>query len=91
MPCRNLHVVRERVVHNHTSINLSLILGEGLVCLCLSVEERSRLLYSTRDKRHRHMCRRLPLALNVVGTSVRYMRERWEGEVLEAWGRIFRR
>ncbi|CDF36539.1 NB-ARC protein [Chondrus crispus] len=32
------------------------------------------------------MCGGLPLALNVAGTSVRYMRERWEGEVTEAWG-----
>ncbi|CDF36606.1 WD40-repeat containing protein [Chondrus crispus] len=32
------------------------------------------------------MCGGLPLALNVAGTSVRYMRERWEGEVSEAWG-----
>ncbi|CDF38694.1 WD40-repeat containing protein [Chondrus crispus] len=32
------------------------------------------------------MCGGLPLALNVAGTSVRYMRERWEEEVSEAWG-----
>ncbi|CDF38963.1 WD40-repeat containing protein [Chondrus crispus] len=32
------------------------------------------------------MCGGLPLALNVAGTSVRYVRERWEGEVSEAWG-----
>ncbi|CDF40200.1 WD40-repeat containing protein [Chondrus crispus] len=32
------------------------------------------------------MCGGLPLALNVAGTSVRYMRERWKGEKSEAWG-----
>ena len=31
------------------------------------------------------LCAGLPLALNVAGTSVRYMREQWEGEVSEAW------
>ena len=34
------------------------------------------------------MCRGLPLALNVAGTSVRCMRERWEGEVSEACGGV---
>ncbi|CDF32725.1 NB-ARC and TPR repeat-containing protein [Chondrus crispus] len=37
------------------------------------------------------MCGGLPLALNVAGTSVRYMRERWEGEVSEAWGEYLSR
>ena len=32
------------------------------------------------------ICGGLPLVLNVAGTSVRYMRERWAGEVSEAWG-----
>ncbi|CDF37477.1 WD40-repeat containing protein [Chondrus crispus] len=32
------------------------------------------------------ICCGLPLTLNVAGTSVRYMRERWEGEVSGAWG-----
>ncbi|CDF33339.1 WD40-repeat containing protein [Chondrus crispus] len=32
------------------------------------------------------MCGGLPLALNVAGTSVRYMRDRWQGELSEAWG-----
>ncbi|CDF37667.1 WD40-repeat containing protein [Chondrus crispus] len=94
-------------------------------------ERRSRLLYSTRDSKLKHvgkqvtfeprereggdsvhmlmlagganpeeandprckkavseilkMCAGLPLALNVAGTGVRYMRDRWEGEKSQAW------
>ena len=32
------------------------------------------------------ICGGLRFALNGAGTSVRYMRERWEGEVSESWG-----
>ncbi|CDF33986.1 WD40-repeat containing protein [Chondrus crispus] len=31
------------------------------------------------------LCAGLPLALNVAGTGVRYMRDRWEGEKSQAW------
>ncbi|CDF36581.1 WD40-repeat containing protein [Chondrus crispus] len=31
------------------------------------------------------LCAGLPLALNVAGTGVRYMRGRWKGEVSQAW------
>ncbi|CDF34807.1 WD40-repeat containing protein [Chondrus crispus] len=31
------------------------------------------------------LCAGLPLALNVAGTGVRYMRDRWEGEESQAW------
>ncbi|CDF38251.1 NB-ARC protein [Chondrus crispus] len=31
------------------------------------------------------LCAGLPLALNLAGTGVRYMRERWEGEKSQAW------